>query len=71
MLMSCVNHFVALDDLVVGKKIEPIKNLSDRRGPIVFAGENRHACEEVLGKIKAVLKVEVDTPEGVKGMEWS
>ncbi len=64
-------HKVALDDLFLGKRIELIRNLSGRQGPIVYAGENRQACEEVVRRIKAILKVEVDTPEGIKGMEWS
>lgn len=62
---------VELDDLAVGRKIEPIKNLSDRQGPIVFAGKNRQACEEIIHRIKAALTVEVETSEGVKGMVWS
>jgi len=64
-------HKVALDDLVVGKKIEPLRNLSGRQGPIVYAGEDRQACEEIVQKIKDILKVEVDTPEGIKDMVWS
>ncbi len=64
-------HRVELDDLVIGKKIEPIKNLSGRQGPIVFAGEDRQACEEIVHRIKATLRVEVETPEGIKGMLWS
>jgi hypothetical protein len=63
-------HKVALDDLFIGKRIEAIKNLSGRQGPIVYAGENRRACEEIVRKIKEILKVQVDTPEGMKGMVW-
>jgi carbamoyl-phosphate synthase large subunit len=64
-------HKVALDDLFPGRKIEPLRNLSGRQGPIVYAGEDRGACEEIIEKVKAVLRVEVQTPEGIRGMVWS
>ncbi len=64
-------HRVELDDLVVGRKIEQIKDLYGRQGPIVYAGKNRQACEEIVQRIKATLSVEVETSEGLKGMVWS
>ncbi len=60
-----------LDGLEVGKKIPPIENLSGRQGPLVYAGKNRAACEEIIHGIKAVLTVEVETPQGTKGIVWS
>ena len=62
---------VELGDLAVGKKIEPIINMSGRQGPIIYAGKDRKECEDIIKKIKDILVVEVKTPEGVKGMIWS
>jgi biotin carboxylase len=62
---------VELGDLAVGKKIDPIINMSGRQGPIIYAGKDRKECEDIIKKIKDILVVEVKTPEGVKGMIWS
>ncbi|HSR13589.1 MAG TPA: hypothetical protein VLS90_19230 [Thermodesulfobacteriota bacterium] len=64
-------HKVALDDLVPGRKIEAMRNLSGRQGPIVYGGEGREACERMVGKIKSMLRVEVQTGEGTRGIVWS
>lgn len=64
-------HRTELSDLAVGKKIDPIINLSGRQGPIVYAGKDRHACEKIIQRIKDTLVVEVETPEGVKGAVWT
>jgi biotin carboxylase len=64
-------HRVELGDLVVGRKIEQIMNLSGRQGPIVYAGNDRQACEEIVKRIQATLSVEAETSEGIKGIIWS
>jgi biotin carboxylase len=62
---------VELGDLAVGKKIDPIINMSGRQGPVIYAGKDRKECEDIIKKIKDILVVEVKTTEGVKGMVWS
>lgn len=62
---------VELDDLRVGVKTERIKDTTGRRGPIVFAGRDRQACEEVIERIMATLSVDVDTSGGINGILWS
>jgi carbamoyl-phosphate synthase large subunit len=63
-------HRAELDDLVIGRKIDPLINLNGRQGPIVFAGKDRQACEDLMEKIKITLNVEVETPRGVRGAVW-
>jgi carbamoyl-phosphate synthase large subunit len=62
---------VELDDLHVGARTERIKDATGRWGPIVFAGSDRQACEEVIDRIMATLSVDVETSEGIKGILWS
>ena len=64
-------HKVVLDDIVVGRKIEAMKDMTGRQGPIVFSGIDRQDCEETIRRIQETLTVEVETSEGVKGMVWS
>ncbi len=64
-------HHTELEDLRVGRKIEPLVNLTGRQGPIVYAGKDRRATEETIETIQAVLKVEVETPHGKRPMLWS
>jgi len=64
-------HRVELNDLTVGRKIQPLMNLNGRQGPVVYAGNDRRACEEIVQKIMEVLTVEVQTPEGIKGAVWT
>jgi len=62
---------VELDDLHVGVRTERIKDATGRRGPIVFAGRDRQACEEIIDRIMATLSVDVETSEGINGILWS
>ncbi|MBI5582154.1 MAG: ATP-grasp domain-containing protein [Deltaproteobacteria bacterium] len=64
-------HRTELSDLVVGRKIDPLINLSGRQGPLVYAGKDRQACEEIIQRMKDILIVEVETAEGVKGAVWN
>jgi biotin carboxylase len=63
-------HRVELGDLRVGSKIEPLINLNGRQGPVVYAANDRRACEEIIEKIMGMLAVEVETADGIKGAVW-
>ena len=64
-------HRAELDDLVAGRDIAPLQNLNGRQGPIVYAGEDRRECDDIIRQIKEILSVEVKTSEGVRGIIWS
>jgi biotin carboxylase len=63
-------HRVELDGLGVGKKVEPPINLNGRQGPIVYSGKDRQVAEEIVKTIMATFEVQVETPDGKKGMIW-
>lgn len=64
-------HRAELNDLMVGRKIEPLINLNGRQGPVVYSGSDRIACEEIIQKIREVLTVEIETIQGIKGALWT
>ena len=62
---------VELDGLATGKKLEAMKDMTGRHGPIVYAGKDRQACEQTIRSIQRTLKIEVDTSKGIKSPEWN
>ena len=54
----------------VGKKVKRIIDASGKFGPVLVYGKTREECKEVMEKVKALLKVEVMTEQGVKGVIW-
>lgn len=63
-------HEVYLQDLEVGQKTSVMSDKTMRKGPILLKGPNRQELQETLNMVKKTLDVRVETPEGIKGIEW-
>lgn len=63
-------HRVHLEGLEVGRKVPALEDKSGRMGPILIAGEDRAALDRTIKQIRDALIVEVETPDGVKGIIW-
>jgi hypothetical protein len=59
-----------LQDLEVGKQIRPMSDKTQRLGPILIAGKDRPALQEIIQQIQETLIVEIETSEGIKGIKW-
>ena len=54
----------------IGDEVPPIVNKDSRYGMVVIKGSDRNALEHTLSNVKARLKIEVETIEGIKGIIW-
>ena len=63
-------HKVYLQDLEVGQKTALISDKTMRKGPILLKGSSRQDLEETLNRVKNTLNIRVETPKGIKGIEW-
>jgi len=59
-----------LDEIKVGKPVKPMKDKTMRLGPILVAGKDRKEIQETIGKVQKILKIEVETSKGIRGIEW-
>lgn len=62
---------VCLDTIRVGQKTEPMLHKGLRKGPILVCGKNREDIEKNIKTVQQILKVEVESAEGVlRGIIW-
>lgn len=61
---------IALDNVHVGDEIEPMVDKSSRKGPILVYGKTSMECDEAFEHVKSVLDIQVETPDGLKGIQW-
>jgi len=59
-----------LDDIQIGEKIGPLRDKTMRLGPILVAGKDRTELHATIEKVKDTLKIDVETPSGIRGIEW-
>lgn len=64
-------HGFGRDDLKIGDRVGPIRDSTGRKGPVVFAGEDRRDCEDVIQLAKDTLKIRIETPAGTRYPIWS
>jgi hypothetical protein len=57
--------------MAVGDIVPPIENKGSRYGLIVISGKDRNELDTVLDKVIKVLKIEVETKNGIKGIIWN
>lgn len=58
------------DNFYIGKKVEKMKVLADKFGPILIYGKDRDECKEIFNKVKNTLKVKVNDNGIIKNMIW-
>lgn len=64
-------HRVCLDTVSVGMQVPVPRDKGARKGPILVYGLSKQDCRDVIEKVKAKLKIEVETAIGeIKGIEW-
>jgi carbamoyl-phosphate synthase large subunit len=63
-------HKAYLQDIKVGKRTLPITDKTMRLGPILITSKDRSLCQEIIHHIQETLVVEVETANGIKGIEW-
>jgi carbamoyl-phosphate synthase large subunit len=63
-------HGLAPDNLAIGTKTEPIRDSTGRKGPVVFAGEDREDCEAVIRRVRETLRIEIETEGGTGYPIW-
>ena len=63
-------HKVYLQDIEVGKRTSQMTDKTMRLGPILIAGKDRKSLHETIRRVKNTLVVEVETPKGIRGVEW-
>lgn len=61
---------IDITSIHVGDKIDPMKDKSSRKGPILVYGETEDACNEVFEQVKQKLNIQVETDAGQKGIQW-
>lgn len=59
-----------LDEIKIGGKTKPITDKTMRLGPILVSGKNRLACEQTIRNIQRTLFIDVETPQGIRGIVW-
>ena len=63
-------HKACLQNIEIGRRTGRVTDKTMRLRPILITGEDRLACQETIQKLKETLVVEVETSEGIKGIEW-
>jgi len=59
-----------LNDLKVGITTAKLIDKTMRLGPILVAGKNRQDLQSIMAEVQDTLKIEVETPTGIKNMIW-
>lgn len=59
-----------LDGLRIGAAVREMRDKTDRLGPILMADKDRSSLCEALKAVKETLAVEVETAEGLGGVQW-
>jgi biotin carboxylase len=63
-------HRLSLPELDSGIRTGRVGRDTIKQRAVVVTGEDRQACRETVRRIQQNLIVEVDTPTGVKGIQW-
>jgi carbamoyl-phosphate synthase large subunit len=58
------------NNIAVGDKTDSIRDKASRKGPIIISGESVDSCYQVWEQVKQLLKIQVLTPNGMKGIIW-
>jgi hypothetical protein len=62
---------VGIDDLEVGMPVKELTNEAEKYGPVIITGKDAPDCEKIVGQIKRLLKIDIKTPQGMKGIVWN
>jgi len=63
-------HRAFLEGLTPGTRTQPLSHKAMRLGPVLVAGADRTALDEVLREVQRVLRITVTTPDGRGGIHW-
>lgn len=61
---------VYLDDVAAGSQTEPMRHKGMRKGPILVKGKDRSEVNSHIETIRKTLNIQVETPDGDKGIIW-
>ena len=61
---------VIMDKVFVGMETSALMDDSGKYGPVLFTGNSKEECYNILKKIRSTLKIKVMTDEGEKGAIW-
>ncbi|MEZ5336269.1 MAG: ATP-grasp domain-containing protein [Methanolobus sp.] len=61
---------VYIDSIYEGMETKVTTDKGNRLGPIIFKGKSKEECGMIIDEIKSLLEIDVETPEGIKGIIW-
>ena len=63
-------HKAYLQDVQPGKRTTQMTDKTKRLGPVLIAGKDRQALQETISAVQNTFQVEVETSNGIMGIEW-
>ncbi|MFC2029612.1 hypothetical protein ACFLWA_02665 [Chloroflexota bacterium] len=63
-------HRTHIQEIQVGYQARRMTGKAMRLGPILLSATNRVELQEIIDRVRDTLAVEVETEEGIKGIEW-
>ncbi len=63
-------HRACLANIQLGIKTPCLKDKTSRLGPILVSAENRNKLLDIIQELKTLLKIEVETSNGTRGIMW-
>lgn len=54
----------------VGKNVKKLVDDSGKFGPIIISANTREECDKIFNKVQKILKIDVKTRDGMRGVIW-
>ena len=61
---------IDLDDIYIGKKTKKLDSDAEKCGPILIKAASENECRQIMERVKATLKITVQTARGAESQIW-